>query len=71
MELFEGMKAFRGADNKIRLFRPEKNMERMLRTAVRAALPAIFFFFFKLSLVISYIIIYEHFSAANYLDEFC
>ncbi|KAE9413358.1 hypothetical protein Angca_006213, partial [Angiostrongylus cantonensis] len=38
-ELFEGMKAYRGVDNKIRLFRPEKNMERMRRTAQRAALP--------------------------------
>uniref|UniRef100_A0A0K0D8U0 Branched-chain-amino-acid transaminase n=1 Tax=Angiostrongylus cantonensis TaxID=6313 RepID=A0A0K0D8U0_ANGCA len=33
------MKAYRGVDNKIRLFRPEKNMERMRRTAQRAALP--------------------------------
>lgn len=38
-ELFEGMKAYRGADQKLRLFRPEKNMERMRRTAARAALP--------------------------------
>ena len=33
------MKAFRGIDNRIRIFRPEKNMARMNRTAVRAALP--------------------------------
>ncbi|KAI1703196.1 amino-transferase class IV domain-containing protein [Ditylenchus destructor] len=39
IELFEGMKAFRGFDNKIRLFRPDVNMERMRRTAKRAALP--------------------------------
>uniref|UniRef100_A0AC35U4S6 Branched-chain-amino-acid aminotransferase n=1 Tax=Rhabditophanes sp. KR3021 TaxID=114890 RepID=A0AC35U4S6_9BILA len=38
-ELFEGMKAYRGVDNKIRLFRPEMNMARMNRTAARAALP--------------------------------
>ncbi|WKY16215.1 hypothetical protein Q1695_001140 [Nippostrongylus brasiliensis] len=38
-ELFEGMKAYRGVDNKIRLFRPDKNMARMRRTAHRAALP--------------------------------
>ncbi|CAB3400163.1 unnamed protein product [Caenorhabditis bovis] len=38
-ELFEGMKAYRGVDNKIRLFRPEMNMARMKRTALRAALP--------------------------------
>ncbi|PIO70751.1 putative branched-chain-amino-acid transaminase [Teladorsagia circumcincta] len=33
------MKAYRGVDNKIRLFRPDKNMARMRRTAHRAALP--------------------------------
>ncbi|VDM29913.1 unnamed protein product [Toxocara canis] len=37
--LFEGMKAYRGKDNKIRLFRPELNMQRMNRTAERASLP--------------------------------
>ncbi|KAM6188316.1 uncharacterized protein WM294_015665 [Sarcoramphus papa] len=40
VELFEGMKAFRGADDKIRLFRPELNMERMERSAERVCLPA-------------------------------
>lgn len=39
IELFEGMKAYRGVDNKIRLFRPDLNMERMRRTAHRAGLP--------------------------------
>jgi branched-chain amino acid aminotransferase len=39
IELFEGMKAYRGVDNKIRIFRPEQNMERMRRTAARASLP--------------------------------
>uniref|UniRef100_A0A0N4ZL70 Branched-chain-amino-acid aminotransferase n=1 Tax=Parastrongyloides trichosuri TaxID=131310 RepID=A0A0N4ZL70_PARTI len=38
-ELFEGMKAYRGVDNKIRLFRPDMNMQRMIRTAERCALP--------------------------------
>ncbi|PSN40393.1 Branched-chain-amino-acid aminotransferase [Blattella germanica] len=38
-ELFEGMKAYRGVDGKIRIFRPEMNMERMNRSAVRAGLP--------------------------------
>uniref|UniRef100_A0A158PBF6 branched-chain-amino-acid transaminase n=1 Tax=Angiostrongylus cantonensis TaxID=6313 RepID=A0A158PBF6_ANGCA len=37
--LFEGMKAYRGVDNRIRLFRPELNMLRMRKTAARAALP--------------------------------
>lgn len=39
IELFEGMKAFRGVDNHIRLFRPMLNMERMYRSAVRCCLP--------------------------------
>uniref|UniRef100_I3M552 branched-chain-amino-acid transaminase n=1 Tax=Ictidomys tridecemlineatus TaxID=43179 RepID=I3M552_ICTTR len=39
VELFEGLKAFRGVDNKIRLFRPELNMERMCKSAMRATLP--------------------------------
>ncbi|XP_048149479.1 branched-chain-amino-acid aminotransferase, cytosolic-like [Corvus hawaiiensis] len=39
VELFEGLKAFRGDDDKIRLFRPELNMERMERSA-RRVLPA-------------------------------
>lgn len=33
------MKAYRCVDDKINLFRPDKNMERMRRTAIRAALP--------------------------------
>ncbi|XP_031415227.1 branched-chain-amino-acid aminotransferase, mitochondrial [Clupea harengus] len=39
IELFEGMKAFRGVDNHIRLFRPMLNMERMHRSADRCCLP--------------------------------
>jgi len=38
-ELFEGMKAYRGADDKIRMFRPMHNMARMNLTASRACLP--------------------------------
>ncbi|NXS47828.1 BCAT1 protein, partial [Balaeniceps rex] len=37
--LFEGMKAYRGVDGKIRLFRPTLNMDRMVRSARRATLP--------------------------------
>lgn len=33
------MKAYRGADGKIRLFRPDQNMKRLLRGAKRAMLP--------------------------------
>ncbi|XP_053908400.1 branched-chain-amino-acid aminotransferase, mitochondrial-like isoform X1 [Cuculus canorus] len=39
IQLFEGMKAYRGADDKIRLFRPQLNMERMTRSAARVCLP--------------------------------
>ncbi|XP_070306661.1 branched-chain-amino-acid aminotransferase, mitochondrial isoform X3 [Odocoileus virginianus] len=37
--LFEGMKAFKGGDQRVRLFRPWLNMERMLRSALRLCLP--------------------------------
>lgn len=39
-ELFEGVKAYRGVDNKIRLFRPDLNMERMEQSSMRACLPS-------------------------------
>ncbi|XP_043523275.1 branched-chain-amino-acid aminotransferase, cytosolic isoform X1 [Frieseomelitta varia] len=39
IELFEGLKAYRGIDGKIRIFRPELNMERMNNSAMRAGLP--------------------------------
>ncbi|XP_069134085.1 branched-chain-amino-acid aminotransferase, cytosolic-like [Argopecten irradians] len=38
-QVFEGMKAFRGYDDKVRLFRPMNNMERMVKSAERAGLP--------------------------------
>ncbi|KAK0229369.1 aminotransferase [Armillaria nabsnona] len=37
--IFEGMKAYIGPDGKARLFRPEKNMARLARSAERCALP--------------------------------
>ncbi|XP_051544960.1 branched-chain-amino-acid aminotransferase, cytosolic-like isoform X3 [Myxocyprinus asiaticus] len=40
VQLFEGMKAYRGPDNKLRLFRPMLNMKRMLKSAHRACLPS-------------------------------
>lgn len=40
IECFEGMKAFRGHDNKIRMFRPELNATRLLKSCTRLALPA-------------------------------
>uniref|UniRef100_A0A914GS79 Branched-chain-amino-acid aminotransferase n=1 Tax=Globodera rostochiensis TaxID=31243 RepID=A0A914GS79_GLORO len=39
VEIYEGMKAFRGVDDRIRLFRPEMNMSRMKKSATRAAMP--------------------------------
>ncbi|XP_076664341.1 branched chain amino acid transaminase [Andrena cerasifolii] len=39
IELFEGLKAYRGVDGKVRLFRPELNMERMNGSAMRTGLP--------------------------------
>uniref|UniRef100_A0AAY4B9F8 branched-chain-amino-acid transaminase n=1 Tax=Denticeps clupeoides TaxID=299321 RepID=A0AAY4B9F8_9TELE len=40
VQLFEGMKAYRGQDNRVRLFRPMLNMNRMLKSAKRACLPS-------------------------------
>ncbi|XP_034951973.1 branched-chain-amino-acid aminotransferase, cytosolic isoform X2 [Chelonus insularis] len=39
VQVFEGMKAYRGKDGKIRLFRPELNMERLNRSSHRLGLP--------------------------------
>ena len=39
--VFEGMKAFRGVDQKVRLFRPEENWKRLNRSAERMAMPPI------------------------------
>ncbi|OCT86014.1 hypothetical protein XELAEV_18019708mg [Xenopus laevis] len=39
IQLFEGLKAYRGEDGKVRLFRPKLNMERMHRSALRMTLP--------------------------------
>ncbi|KAI9801737.1 MAG: hypothetical protein M1825_003109 [Sarcosagium campestre] len=38
-ECFEGMKVYRGYDGKLRLFRPDRNAERMLISSARGALP--------------------------------
>lgn len=38
-EIFEGLKAYRGADGGIRLFRHDKNIERMRRSAKRLCMP--------------------------------
>ena len=42
LQCFEGMKAYRGPDGKVRLFRPMENMNRMKRSAVAASLPVSF-----------------------------
>ncbi|OUM53085.1 hypothetical protein BVG19_g2334 [[Candida] boidinii] len=38
-ELFEGLKAYRDSEGKIRMFRPDKNMDRMNKSAERICLP--------------------------------
>jgi branched-chain amino acid aminotransferase len=38
-EIFEGMKAYRGDDDSIYLFRPEENIKRMARSAERLCMP--------------------------------
>ncbi|KAI1888140.1 hypothetical protein AGOR_G00181970 [Albula goreensis] len=40
IQLFEGMKAYRGPGGVVQLFRPMLNMKRMLRSAQRACLPS-------------------------------
>lgn len=40
VELFDGLKAYRCVDGKIRMFRPMLNMERLHRGALRACLPS-------------------------------
>jgi branched-chain amino acid aminotransferase len=39
--LFEGLKAFRGKDGRVRLFRPQKHVDRLNRTAQRMCIPTI------------------------------
>lgn len=39
--LFEGLKAFRGKDGTIRLFRPDKHVDRLNRTARRMCIPTL------------------------------
>lgn len=40
IECFEGLKAFRGKDGKVRLFRPEENAKRMQNSAKFLGIPA-------------------------------
>jgi len=39
LEVFEGMKAYKGEEGEIRLFRPMENMSRMLKSSLRLSLP--------------------------------
>jgi branched-chain amino acid aminotransferase len=39
--IFDGLKAFRGRDGKVRLFRPQKHIERMNNSARRLCIPAL------------------------------
>ncbi|HKM32336.1 MAG TPA: branched chain amino acid aminotransferase, partial [Oscillospiraceae bacterium] len=38
-EIFEGLKAYRGVDGKIRLFRPQENFKRLNESCTRIAMP--------------------------------
>jgi branched-subunit amino acid aminotransferase/4-amino-4-deoxychorismate lyase len=38
VECFEGMNAYKGKDGKLRLFRPEMNMDRLASSAARLTL---------------------------------
>lgn len=40
LECFEGLKAFKGDDGHVRLFRPELNMQRLAKSCTRLTLPA-------------------------------
>ncbi|EGD72457.1 branched-chain-amino-acid aminotransferase [Salpingoeca rosetta] len=40
LECFEGMKAFRGVDDRVRLFRPQRNITRLLKSSQRLTLPS-------------------------------
>lgn len=40
VEVFEGMKAYKGVDSQVRLFRPDLNLNRLHRSTLRSALPA-------------------------------
>ena len=37
--IFDGLKAFRGVDGKVRLFRPQKHVERLIHSAKRMCIP--------------------------------
>ena len=37
--VFDGLKAFRGVDGKVRLFRPQKHIERLNHSAARLCMP--------------------------------
>lgn len=43
VEVFEGMKAYYGVDGKIRLFRPDLNMNRLTKSSARSTLPVSIF----------------------------
>lgn len=40
-QCFEGMKVYRGHDNKVRLFRPDRNAKRLSMSAKRVSLPEV------------------------------
>lgn len=59
--LFEGMKAYKDTDGVARLFRPDKNMERMNRSASRLAFPVCSL----TAVVVSIVVLTNYFYLAN------
>ena len=48
VELFEGMKAYKGIDGKLRLFRPDLNLQRLWKSSARSSLPVSRIIYIKL-----------------------
>ncbi len=51
LQAFEGMKAYVDSSDRVRLFRPDRNMERLRDSARRLCFPVNFFFFFSFTRV--------------------
>ena len=58
LQLFEGMKSYRGEDGTVRMFRPEVNMHRMNMSAERATLPVSMLYSITYMYVYIYMYIY-------------
>ena len=55
LQLFEGLKAYRGVDGKVRLFRPDMNCQRLNKSAEYSCLPVSnYYCCFKIEVLIMY-----------------